>query len=88
VGGQRHTPVALLPGKLLVSIVQEAEWDPGPVWTGAESLAPTGVRFPDRSASSQSLYRLTYQSPSVNNYKASYNYKFIYILILFFVGNT
>jgi hypothetical protein len=25
VGGQRHTPVALLPGKLLVSIVQEAE---------------------------------------------------------------
>jgi hypothetical protein len=25
-----------------VSIVQEAGWAPGPVWTGAENLAPTG----------------------------------------------
>ena len=28
--------------------VQEAGWAPGPVWTGAENLAPTGIRFPDR----------------------------------------
>ena len=28
-------------GKDPVPIVQEAEWAPGPVWTGAENLAPT-----------------------------------------------
>ena len=48
------------PGKDLVPIVQEAGWAPGPVWTGAENLAPTGIRSPDRPARSQSLYRLRY----------------------------
>jgi hypothetical protein len=33
---------------------------PGPVWTGAENLAPTGIRSPDRPARNQSLYRLRY----------------------------
>ena len=48
------------PGKDPVPIVQEAEWAPGLVWTGAENLAPTGIRSPDRPARSQSLYRLRY----------------------------
>ena len=30
------------PGKEPVPIVQEAGWAPGPVWTGAENLAPPG----------------------------------------------
>jgi len=47
-------------GKDPIPIVQEAEWTPGPVWTGAENLAPTGIRSPDRPARSQSLYRLRY----------------------------
>jgi len=47
-------------GKEPVSIVQEAGWYPGPVWTGAENLARTGIRSPDRPARSQSLYRLRY----------------------------
>ena len=33
-----------------VPIVQETGWAPGPVWTGAENLAPTGIRSPDRPA--------------------------------------
>ena len=33
---------------------------PGPVWTGAENLAPTGIRSPDRQARNESLYRLSY----------------------------
>jgi hypothetical protein len=48
------------PGKDPVPIVQEARWAPGPVWTGAENLAPTGFRSPDRAVRSQSLYRLSY----------------------------
>jgi hypothetical protein len=30
----------------------------GPVWTGAENLAPTAIRSADRPARRQSLYRL------------------------------
>ena len=48
------------PGKDPVPVVQEAGWAPGPVWTGAENLASTGIRSPDRPARSQSLYRLRY----------------------------
>jgi hypothetical protein len=34
-----------------VSILEEAEWAPGPFLTGAESLSATGIRFPNRPAS-------------------------------------
>ena len=34
---------SLPPGKDPVPIVQEAGWAPGPVWTGAENLASTGI---------------------------------------------
>ena len=47
-----------------VPIAQEAGWDPGPVWTGAENLTPTGIRFADHPARSQSLYRLSYRAHS------------------------
>ena len=43
---------SLSPGKDTVPIVQEAGWAPGPVWTGAENLAPTGIRSSDRPARS------------------------------------
>jgi hypothetical protein len=39
VGGQHHGPAALLREGSPVSIVQEAGWDPGSVWTGVENLA-------------------------------------------------
>ena len=62
--GVSVTPRPLFnPGKDPVPIVQEAGWAPGPVWTGAENLASTGIRFPDRPARSQSLYRLSYTGP-------------------------
>jgi len=48
------------PGKDPVPIVQEAGWAPGPVWTGAENLAPTRIWSLDHPARSQSLYRLRY----------------------------
>jgi hypothetical protein len=67
--GVRVTPRPLFtPGKDPVPVVQEAVWAPGPVWTGAKNLAPTRVRSPDRTALSQSLYRLRY--PAHNPYKA------------------
>jgi len=53
VGGQRHGPAAFTPGKNLLPIVQEAGWAPGPVWTGVENIAPTGIWSPDRPACSE-----------------------------------
>jgi len=53
VGGQPHDPATSTPGKDPVPIVQVVGWAPGPVWTGAENLAPTGIRSPDRLARSQ-----------------------------------
>ena len=61
VGGQLHAPAALPRERDPVPIVYEAGWAPGPVWTGAENLALTGIRFPDRPARSESLYRLSYR---------------------------
>ena len=55
------TPLPLFtPGKDPVPIAQEAGCALEPVWTGAENLAPTAIRSPDRPARSQSLYRLRY----------------------------
>ena len=41
LGGQPHAPAALSP----LPIVQEAGWALGPVWTGLENIAPTGIRW-------------------------------------------
>ena len=51
------------PGKDPVTIVQEAGWAPGPVWTGAENLAPTRIRSPDHARSNKYQIR-TYLSPT------------------------
>ena len=64
-GGGWSTP---RPGRFtpltdLVPIVQESGLAPEPVWTGAENIAPTGIRSPDRPARSESLYRLRYPGP-------------------------
>jgi hypothetical protein len=61
---------SLLPGKDPVPIVQEAGWAPGPVWTGAENLAPTGIRSPDRPPRSRSLYRLCYPAHTLTERRA------------------
>jgi hypothetical protein len=48
------------PGKDPIPIVQEARWAPGPVWTGAENLAPTSFDPQIVQPVAQSLYRLSY----------------------------
>jgi hypothetical protein len=53
-------------GKDPVPIVQEAGWSPGPVWTGAENLASTGIRSPACPARSHSLYWLRCPANKVN----------------------
>ena len=50
VDGQRHAPAAFTPAKDQVPIVQEAGWAPGPVWIGAENLAPHRNSIPGPSS--------------------------------------
>jgi hypothetical protein len=59
-GWSAPRPGRFTPGKGTAPIVQETGWAPGPVRTCAKILAPTGIRFPDRPARSQSLNRLSY----------------------------
>jgi hypothetical protein len=53
VGGQRHAPV---------TIVEEARWASGSVWTGTENTfhpPPPRIRSLDHQACSESLYWLS-----------------------------
>jgi hypothetical protein len=51
VSGQQHTPAELNLGKDPVTILQEAGWAPGPVWTGGNTR-PHRDSIPDRPAHS------------------------------------
>ena len=55
------------PRKDPVTIVQEAGWAPGPVWTGGKSR-PHRDSIPDRPAPIQSLYWLSYPANSFVQY--------------------
>jgi len=79
VGGQRHAPVALPQEGYSVPIVQEAEWTPGPVWTGAVNIPPTGIRSLARPARSDSRDRLSYRGTTQTGrqqYNGHYRRKF------------
>ena len=52
VNGQRRILAGLPPGKAKYPLYRRLDGPPGPVWTGAENLAPTGIRSPDRPARS------------------------------------
>ena len=71
-GWSTQRPGRFTPRKDSVLIVEEAGWAPGTVWTGAENLAPTGIRFTDRPARCESLYRLGH--PSTTKSKKLSNY--------------
>jgi hypothetical protein len=64
VGVVNPTPRPLyLRGRDPIPIEQDVECNPRPVWTGAENLAPTRIRSPDRPACSESRVRVTTLRP-------------------------
>jgi hypothetical protein len=65
VGWSTPGPGRFTPGKDPVPIVQEAGWAQVAFCKGAEKLASTGIRSPDRPARNKSLYRLHY--PGLHN---------------------
>jgi len=72
VGGQRHAPTALSPGKSTVTYFT-GNWVV--LRTGRDgyieerqSLTPTGLRIPDHETCSKSLYRLSYPGSKLSLY--------------------
>jgi len=62
-GWSTPRPGRFTPVKDPVPITEEAGWGPGTTWTGAENLAPNGIRSLDSPARSELLYRLYYPRP-------------------------
>jgi hypothetical protein len=71
VGDQRHAPAAFTPSKDPVPILQEAGWAPGPVWIGAENLAPLG--FDTRTVQLVGSRYTDYATQPTNYYCATHN---------------
>ena len=66
VGGQRHAPAALPPGKTRYSLYRRLGGPQGRPGRVRKISPPTGIRSPDRPARSESLYRLSYPGPQPN----------------------
>jgi hypothetical protein len=82
VRGQHHTPAALYPRENPVPIVQEAGWAPGPVWTGAENLAPP--EFDPRTIQTVAIRYTDYATrPTVDTFT---NTSFLHSVISFFLA--
>jgi len=71
-GGQRHVPAAFPPGKSLGTHRTSGCIGPSDGLDGCETLFHTGNRFPDRSALSESLYRLRYFGPKCKKGSADF----------------
>jgi hypothetical protein len=64
VGGQRHAPYALPPGKIPGTPLYRRLGGPQGRSGQVRNISPpTGIRSPDRPARSESLYRLSYPGP-------------------------
>jgi hypothetical protein len=61
------------PSKDPVPIVQEVGWAPGPVWTGAENLAPTGIQTMNCPACSSVAILTELPGPHRPKYLPLYN---------------
>ena len=63
VGGQRHAPAALPPGKTRYPLYRSLGGPQGLSVQVRKISAPTVIRSPDRPARSESLYRPSYPDP-------------------------
>jgi hypothetical protein len=63
VGGQHHAPTALPAGMTRYPLYRRLGGLQGRAGRVLKISPPTGIRYPDRPACSESLYRLRYPGP-------------------------
>ena len=63
VGGQRHAPATLTPGKIRYPLYRKLGGPQGRSGGVRKISPPTGIRSPERQARSESLHRLSYPGP-------------------------
>jgi hypothetical protein len=63
VGNQSHAPTSLSPGKNQYPLYKRLGGPQSQSGRVRKILPPTGIRFPDRPARSESLYRMSDPSP-------------------------
>jgi hypothetical protein len=66
VGGHRHAPAALPPGKTQYPLHRRLGGPQGRSRKVLKISPPIGIRSPDRPARSESLYRLSYPGPPLS----------------------
>ena len=66
VGGQRHAPAALPPGKIRYVLYRRLGGPQGRSRRVLKISPITGIQSPDRPASSESLYRRSYRALSLS----------------------
>ena len=79
MGGQRHAPPALPPGKTRYPLYKRLGGPQGRSGRVRKISPPTGIRFPDHPIRSKSLYRLSHSGP----FQAWRDFKFIVPLTAF-----
>ena len=72
LGGQRHAQAALPPGNTLYPLYRSIGGPQRRSVRVQKIFARTGIRSPNRSARSESLYRLSYPCPAVVYTKGIY----------------
>ena len=65
VGGHHHAPAVLPPGKTRYPLYRRLGRPQGRSGRVRKISLPTEIRSPDRPASSESLYRLSYPGPPI-----------------------
>ena len=73
VGGQRHAPVALPPGKVRYPLYRRLGRSQGRFGRVRKISPPTGIRSPDRAARSESLCRLRYSHTTARRMVPAYS---------------
>ena len=79
VCGQHHAPAALPPGKTRSPLYRRLGGSQGRSGRVLKISPPTGIRYPDRPARSESLYGLSYRGPIFEyDCKAIYRYAILW----------
>jgi len=85
MGGQRHAPAALTPGKIRYPLYRRLGGPQGQYGRVQKISPPTGIPSPDRPDRRKSLYRLCYPNPTTRMFTHTHTHTQINININIYI---